>query len=187
MSGFIEVGSKWYYVLHPRPVYVLVAERNGKVNFMAASWVMPFSEEPPRVVAALDKEALTTAYIKSSRCFTINVLDIGYKDFVYTAGTVSGRDVDKVSLLKASTTRDTATGAPRLTQPEPIGYLDVRVYRILEDLAEDVDLVVGDVVSSYARKDLFSRYGWDLKKTKILLHSAGRAFTTQTGIFIAKK
>jgi len=187
LSRFIDVGDKWYYVLHPRPVYILVAEREGSVNFMAASWVMPFSEEPPRVVVALDKEALTTEYIRSSMCFTVNVLGLEYRDFVYRAGTVSGREVDKLSFLGASVVRDTATGAPRLQQPRPIGYLDVRVYRVVGDLAEDVDLVVGDVVSAYADEGLFSRYGWDLRKVKILLHSAGRAFTTQAGIFIAKK
>ncbi|MCD6488355.1 MAG: flavin reductase [Desulfurococcales archaeon] len=46
-----------YYVLHPRPVYLIVTRRKqGGYNVMAASWVMPVSEEPPLVALAISKE-----------------------------------------------------------------------------------------------------------------------------------
>jgi len=40
----------FYLLLHPRPAYLIGSGKVGeKVNFMAASWVSPVSEEPPLV------------------------------------------------------------------------------------------------------------------------------------------
>ena len=186
--GYIDAGKKWYYVLHPRPVYIILAEHAGRVNFMAASWVMPFSEEPPRIVAALEKEAYTTELVKASDIFTVNVLGVEYVDFIYGAGTTSGREVDKLSVLGAEVSRDTVTGAPRLGRPQPIGVIEAKVYRLLDELAEDVYLVVADVVAAYAVESLFNtRYGWEIRRARIAMHSAGRAFTTNNGLYVARK
>ncbi|KSW11474.1 flavin reductase [Pyrodictium occultum] len=187
-SGYVDAGEKWYRVLSPRPVYVLVAEARGRVNLMPASWVSPFSEEPPRIVAALDKEAYTTELILESRLFTVNVVTVGEVYFVYTAGTTSGRRVDKLRLLGAEVVRDTVTGAPRLAKPRPIGVVEARVHRVLSDLAEDVHLVVADVEAAYTDPGLYNqRYGWELGKARILLHSAGRAFTTVCGVYTPRR
>ena len=186
--GYIDAGDKWYYVLHPRPAYIVVSEHNGKVDFMAASWVMPFSEDPARIVASLEKEAYTTTLIRGSGLFTVNVLGVENIDFIYGAGTTSGRRVDKLRLLGAEVAKDTVTGAPRLSQPKPIGVIEARVYRIVGDVAEDVDLVIADVVAAYADESLFNtRYGWELRKTRIAMHSAGRAFTTNSGLYVARR
>ena len=185
-AGYARLGERWYYLLHPRPAYILAAEANGKANFMAASWVMPFSEDPPRIVAALEKDALTTELIRESRAFTINVYSIEDRDFVYTAGTTSGRRIDKVRELGVKL-EPTSVGAPRIAEPRPLGWIAARLHRVLEDLADDVDLVVADVVEAWADERLFHpRYGWELKKTRILMHAAGRAFTTNNGLYIAR-
>jgi flavin reductase (DIM6/NTAB) family NADH-FMN oxidoreductase RutF len=187
-EGYIDAGKKWYYVLHPRPVYVVAAEHNGRANFMAASWIMPLSEEPARIVAALDKEAYTTELVLGAGVFTVNVLSAEHVDFIYGAGTMSGRKVDKIRVLGAELARDTVTGAPRLAKPRPLGVIEARVYRSLGDVAEDVYLVVADVVAAYADAELFNpRYGWELKKVRVAMHSAGRAFTTNDGLYVAKK
>ena len=186
--GYRDAGRRWYYVLHPRPVYVLAAEAGGRVNFMAASWVMPFSEEPPRIVAALDKEALTTRLIADSGVFTVNVYTVEERDFIYTAGTVSGREVDKAAALGVLFERDTVTGAPRIKQPRPIAVIEARLHRLAADLAEDVHLAVADVVAAYADEELFNpAYGWELRRTRIAMHAAGRAFTTNNGLYTARR
>ncbi len=187
-SGYVDAGDRWYYILHPRPAYVIVARGpQGKVNFMAASWVMPLSEEPPRIVAAFDKEAYTTELALASGAFTVNVLPIEERDFIYTAGTTSGREVDKTALLGARF-EDTSVGAPRLAQPRPLGYIAARIHQALEDAAEDVYLVIADVVEAKADPELFNpRYGWELKKTRIAMHAAGRAFTANSGLYVARR
>ncbi|ALL00228.1 hypothetical protein Pyrde_0178 [Pyrodictium delaneyi] len=187
-EGYVDAGERWPRVLAPRPAYVLVAEARGRVNFMSASWVMPFSEEPPRIVAALDREAYTPELIIESGVFTVNVFTVDEVDFVYAAGTTSGREVDKLRLLGAEVARDTVTGAPRLVKPRPVGVVEARVYRVLSDLADDVHLIVADVAAAYADAELYNpRYGWELRKARILLHSTGRAFTTNSGIYTPKR
>jgi flavin reductase (DIM6/NTAB) family NADH-FMN oxidoreductase RutF len=153
---------------------------------MAASWVSPFSEEPPRITAAVEKESLTGELIRGAGLFTVNVLSVDHVDFIYGAGTVSGREADKARLLGAEFSRDTVTGAPRLSKPEPMGVLEARVYRVYTDLAEDVDLVVADVVAVHVDPSLYSeRYGWDLRRARVAMHAAGRAFTTASGLYLA--
>ena len=187
-SGYFDVGDRWYYILHPRPAYILVAEHGGRVNFMAASWVMPLSEDPPRIVAAIDKSSFTMELILSSKAFTVNVLTIEHVDFIYGAGTTSGRNIDKLALLGAEVSRDTVTGGPRLSKPKPVGGIEARVHRVYSDVADDVNLVVADVVAAYADPTLFNeRYGWDLRKARIAIHAAGRAFTVPGGLYVAKK
>ncbi|WP_110138797.1 flavin reductase family protein [Hyperthermus butylicus] len=187
-GGYVEAGDKWYYILHPRPAYILVTEYGGRVNFMAASWVMPLSEDPPRIVAALDKASFTMELILSSKAFTVNVLTIDHVDFIYAAGTTSGRRVDKLAVLGAEISRDTVTGVPRLSKPRPIGVIEASVYRVYSDVAEDVHLIVADVVAAYADPEFFNeKYGWDLRKARIAIHAAGRAFTIPGGLYIAKK
>jgi len=188
LAGYSRVGGRWYYLLHPRPVYIVAAEAGGRLNFMAASWVMPFSEEPPRIVLALDKEAYTTQLLIEAGVFTVNVLPVEEKDFIYTAGTVSGRSVDKAKLLNAVFEPGEATGAPRLRHPEPLGWIEARLHRLVGDAAEDVHLAVADVVAAYAREDLFNqRYGWELRRVRVAMHTAGRAFTTNNGLYVARK
>ncbi|RUM47099.1 MAG: flavin reductase family protein [Hyperthermus sp.] len=189
VEEYTRVGDKWYYLLHPRPVYIVASgRRDAKAGFMAASWLMPLSEEPPRIVAALEKTSHTTSLVLDTGAFTVNVYGIGDRDFVYTSGTISGRKHDKVSLLNVRLNYDTVTGAPRIVHPRPLGFIDSRVYRVVGDVADDVYLVIGDVVGAYADKALFNeRYGWDLRKVRILMHAAGRAFTSNSGVFVARK
>ena len=187
-EGYVDAGSRWYRVLHPRPVYIVAASSGGRANFMAASWVMPFSEEPPRIVAALEKDSYTVRLIVESGEFTVNVMDVGSRDFVYTAGTVSGSEVDKVEALAAMLAPGTRVKAPRLVHPRPLAVVEARLHRLLGDLAEDVYLAVADVVAAYALEELYNeRYGWELRRTRVLMHSAGRAFTTNTGVYVARR
>lgn len=187
-QGYVNAEDSWYYILHPRPAYIIVAEADGRLNFMAASWVMPLSEEPPRIVAALEKESYTVSLILRSGAFSVNVYTIDERDFVYTAGTVSGRNVDKPVALKVRTTRNPATNIPRIEDPRPVGVIEAKTYKVYSDVADDVYLVVGDVVLAYADEKVFSkRFGWDLKSVKILMHNAGRVFTTSAYYYTAKK
>jgi len=158
------------------------------LGFMAASWVMPLSEDPPRVVAALGVESHTLSVIRECGCFSINVMGVGDRDFVYAAGVVSGRERrDKASLLGAEFSWDTVSGCPRLVRPRPLGVVEARVWRVVDDVAEDTCLVVGDVVAAYGLEGLFTGRWWDLRRVRVLLHGAGRVFTTNSGVFYARR
>jgi len=181
---YIEVDDPFYRVLHPRPAYLIVSGRDDDVNIMAASWVMPISEEPWTVGLALDRETYTYGLVKKYGEFTVNVVTIDELDLVYYVGHVSRYEVDKIRErgIELEPSREVSTPHYK----GAIGYLECRVDRMIP--VGEVDLVIGEVLAAYADKDLFTRYGWDLRRAKILMQNIGRGFTTnESRVYYASK
>ena len=56
--------ENWYLILHPGPAYIVVSGTEGqKLGVMAASWISPASEEPPKITLAIDVESYTYSVI----------------------------------------------------------------------------------------------------------------------------
>ncbi len=183
--GFIAVDDPFYRVLHPRPAYLIVSGRDDDVNIMAASWVMPISEEPWTVGLALDRETYTYKLVKKYGEFTVNVVTDKEADLVYYVGTVSKHEVDKIRErnIPLSPSKNVKTPYYR----DAIGYAECRVMKMIP--IGEVDLVVGEVLGIYAKEEFFTRYGWDLKNVNILMQNIGRAFVTNSNkiIFVKKE
>ncbi len=164
--------EKFYLLLHPRPAYIIGSGRWGeRVNFMAASWVTPVAEEPPLVGVAVDVESYTHELISAYGEFTVNVLPLDRVEYIYYAGSRSGREADKAGALGA--VRGEAVGAPVVRGA--IGVLECRVAGSYE--AEDVTFFVGRVLAARADEELFDeRRGWRLGKVDLPLHNWGRGF-----------
>jgi len=169
----VEVEA-FYLILHPRPAYAIGSGRVGEVvNFMAASWVTPVAEEPPRAAVAIDVESYTHELISKYGEFTINVLPMERVDVLYGIGSVSGRDVDKVAKYGVEAAKGRAVEAPIIA--DAVGVLECKVTARVE--SEDTTLFVGDVVAAYANEEYFSeRRGWATRKIDIPLHNWGRGF-----------
>ncbi len=174
-----------YLPLHPRPAYLIVSGKGNEVNVMAASWVMPVSEEPLRIALALDRETYTFELIEKYREFTVNVVDAKLVDKVYLAGTISGRKVkNKISYLGLHTTPSLKIETPGIE--EAVGIIEARVWNSLD--VGEVRLYIADVVSVRVKPEYYNeKYGWDLRKIQILLHAVGRAFTTPSRIILAER
>ncbi len=178
-----DVKDRFYLVLHPRPAYVIGSGKVGvKVNFMAASWVTPVSEEPPRVAVAIDAESFTSELISQHGEYTVNVYPADKIDVVYTLGSASGRQVDKVSRLNLKVKKGVAVEAPVLE--DALAVLECRVWKTVS--CGEVKLYIGDVIAAYADETVFNRYGWNLRKTNLPLHNSGRGFYT-IGRFVTAK
>ena len=174
----------YYYLLHPRPAYIIGSGTLGeKANIMAASWVSPVSEEPERVAVALDKESYTYELVKRTGEFTINVLPASFVDKVYCVGSVSGRNVDKALKCGLTLARSKKVSAPIVK--EAVGFLECSVYKWLE--LGDTELVIGNVIHAEANEGLFDRRGWNLAKVTIPLHLWGRAFALTGRVVVVKK
>lgn len=182
--SYVEVDDPFYRVFHPRPAYLIVSGREDDVNIMAASWVMPISEEPWTLGLALDRETYTYQLIKKYGEFTVNVVTDEEADLVYYVGTVSKYEVDKIRERNISLSPSKHIKTPYYSNA--IGYAECRVSKMIP--VGEVDLVIGEVLGVYAKKELFTRYGWDLRKTRILMQNIGRTFVTNSNnpIFIRK-
>ena len=184
MEEYTEAGATDYRVLHPRPAYLIVTRKpNGGLNVMAASWVTPVSEEPFNVALSIDREAYTCELLEASGEATINVVGEEMASIVWRAGSTSGREVDKWNLLDLEP-----------LEPKIIGTPGVRgAYAVLECVLKNkIDvgecrLFIMEVKSVRVRRDLYTRYGWDYRRARILLHSSGRAFVTPGKLVIVKQ
>lgn len=177
----IEV-RRFYLLLHPRPAYVIGSGRLGeRVNFMAASWVSPVGEEPPSLMVAIGKEALTLELIERYGDFSVNVVPSSMLDKLYLVGSRSGREEDKSSIFDHVKGRE--VDAPVIR--EAIGVLECRLKGELE--LGDVKLVLGEVVSARADGRFFSeRTGWNFREINIPLHNWGKGFF-QVGSYLRVK
>lgn len=185
LTEYQKITNRKYRVLHPRPAYILITGYQDKIGIMPASWVSPISEEPERVVVAWDKESYTLELLKKISYLTINVVGPEDLDILWKTGRVSGHEVDKVKEFGIQLEK--ASDIPSYRLKSPLGWMETKVYKIIGDLAEDIDLVILDVISAYASKDDYDmRYGWQLRKANILLHASGRAFVVPGRMYFAK-
>ena len=179
-----EIEPENYYVFHPRPAYLIVSKKPGNgYNVMAASWVTPVSEEPPLVMVTVSKEAYSNKLIREAGEFTINVMGAEHVDIVYKAGSISGKDVDKWSILGLKPLDPLKITTPGIDGA--YGVIECIVENAIE--AGESTLFIGRIVSIRVREDLFTKYGWDLRKAQVILHQSGRAFALPGRLVFAKK
>ncbi len=170
---YVNYVGKFYRVLHPRPTLIIGSIcKDGKVNFMPASWNTPVSEEPPTVAVVVDKESYTNECLRENPQATLNVPSQEQLQLTYELGSVSGRDVDKVSKFKLELIPSTSIKVPGLKGS--IAIMECEVMKVFE--IGEVFLYVFKVLNVKVAKDLVDEYSIDFSKTNILLHGAGRVF-----------
>lgn len=184
MSEYVSVDPTEYYVFHPRPAYLVVTrDPAGKLNVMAVSWVTPASEEPPLIALAIGKESYTHEILMKTDELTVNVVGEDKVDLVYRAGTVSGRDVDKWRMLGLE-----EEPSERISVPGIKGSYAIAECRVKNRVdAGECTLFICEILNIKVLKDYYTRYGWDLRKARILLHNSGRAFTIPGRLVFARK
>ncbi|MEM5828001.1 MAG: flavin reductase family protein [Candidatus Aenigmatarchaeota archaeon] len=167
--------KKFYYLLHPRPVYVIGSGsvNNNEINFMSASWVMPVAEDIPSICLACDREQYSYSLIEKYKQFSVNLIDD--INLIWKLGTTSGKEINKVKEFNLKVIKGKKLDVPILENS--LAFLEAKVFNKIE-IAE-VTLYIAEVVN-YEGKNL-DEYG--LKEFwKIPLHKGGKAF-----VFIDKK
>lgn len=182
MGSYVELNPSEYYVLHPRPVYLIVTVKSdSEFNVMAASWLTPVSEDPPKLALAVSKDSLTHKLLSEYGEFTVNIVGEDHISIVYRAGSISGFKTDKWSILGLRPIQS------RFVKPPGIdgcyGFLECRVSDMVH--TGECTLFVADIMAIHVRSNLIHKGFWDLGRAKILLHSRGRSFTIPGRILFA--
>jgi flavin reductase (DIM6/NTAB) family NADH-FMN oxidoreductase RutF len=163
----------FYYMIHPRPTLFIISRcPDGKVNIMPASWNMPVSEEPPTVAISVYREAYTYKCLEYSGEASLNVPSWEHLDLAYKLGTTSGHDIDKIKEFNIRLGK-----AKKINTPiwlDAIGIMEAKVLEAYN--VGECRLYIFEIKEIYAREVLFTRYGWNFKKTNLLLHNMGRTF-----------
>lgn len=160
---------KFYRLLHPRPVYIIGSGSvdNNEINFMAASWVSPISENPNLVSLACDKETKTYELIEKHKQFSINITDD--IELIWKVGTTSGKEINKIEKFSIKYKRGEKLDVPILE--DCLGFLEIKVINKL-DIGDHV-LFIGEVENFYGKN--LEYYGWK-EHYRIPLHKGGKAF-----------
>ena len=87
-------------------VYVIGTHLPEINNLMTAAWLTQVSTQPQMIMVAISDSHLTTEIIKITGEFVISVLGENQKNEAMACGTVSGREVDKTSLINTKYTED---------------------------------------------------------------------------------
>ncbi len=103
---------------------------------LTANAVASLSLEPPLLLVAVDKRALTLDYLKANRCFAVNILRLDQEDISRRFATPGPKDFSDLKITTASTT------APILA--DCLAFLDCKVVDILP--GGDHEIFIGEIV-----------------------------------------
>lgn len=124
-------------------LYVVGAEKNGKLNGQIANTVFQISSKPATVAISINKANLTHEFIKASGAFSVSILPQStVLNFIGHFGFKSGRQIDK---FESVSFKQGVTGAPIILE-NTIGYLEAKVISSLD--VETHTIFIGEVVDS---------------------------------------
>lgn len=110
-----SIGAKT--IIYPTPVLVIgTYDKDGKPNVMPSAWSGICCSVPPCVGVSLRKATYTYSNIVARKAFTVNVPSEKYAKEVDYFGTISGRDVDKLSKAGLTPVRSEIVDAPYIKE-----------------------------------------------------------------------
>lgn len=131
------------------------------------------SEEPPTVAIAIDSESYTRECLDFCGEASLNILSLDDVQLIYDLGSVSGRDVDKVSKFRLELVESTTIKPPGISRS--LAILESKVvgkYSVGESL-----LYILEVRKARIRSGVADRFGFLIsEKINLPLHASGRFF-----------
>jgi flavin reductase (DIM6/NTAB) family NADH-FMN oxidoreductase RutF len=158
------------------PTTLLTSAARGRVNVMAAAWVMPLDLAPARIAAVIARDTFTRELVEESGELVVNVPAIAMAQLTYRAGRAVGRDVDKAQHLGIALAPASRVGAPLVEGC--VAWLECRA---LDEpgVRESYDLVIADVVAAWADDRVFVGDEWRFEghpELRTLHHMSKGAF-----------
>jgi flavin reductase (DIM6/NTAB) family NADH-FMN oxidoreductase RutF len=108
---------------------------------MTANAVASLSLDPPLVLVAVDKRALTLEHLTKNRCFAVNILTIDQEEISRRFAMPGPKDFSDLE------TKSAVTGSPILQ--DCLAYLDCKVVDILP--GGDHEIFIGEILAGEHR------------------------------------
>jgi flavin reductase (DIM6/NTAB) family NADH-FMN oxidoreductase RutF len=149
--------------IFPRVIALIcTSNKEGKLNVMTASFLMPISFEPKILAVSISSKRYSFENLKEVPEFTLNVLTKEMKEIAKICGSFSGRKFDKFKMAKLEIEKSKKV-LPPVIKNCPIS-LECKVLEMKE--FGDHFLIVGEVLKECIRKEEFEP----------LLHKTGEIF-----------
>ena len=159
-------GRNFSRLLNPRStLLVTCCDTAGRPNVLSVAWHSPLSGDPPLVGISIAPTRYSHELITSNEEYVINIVGPEMESIVDFCGSVSGRDVDKITKANLRIQPANKVSPPILS--DAFGYLECRVNKAVT--VGDHTWFVGDVLYAAARKDIFTDT-WDADRAKVLLY-----------------
>lgn len=173
MSRPLTRPRNFHYLLHPRPVILLMTKcPNEKINIAPFAWVTPVSDEPPTIAVAVDRSSYTFECLEHHPEATVNIPSTDHASLVYALGSTSGREGDKIMRFNVRLEGANKVSVPRWA--DAIGWLEVKVARSLD--VGEVRLYLMEVLDYYGDATSVGEWGWQLHRVSPLHHGVGKSF-----------
>lgn len=165
---------KAYRLLNHGPTVLVSSRHEGRVNVMAAAWVMPLDFDPPKVAVVIDRNTFTRGLIEASGGFALSVPCLAQARMVTALGTHSGRTQDKLADFGVSLLDEPGAASPLVGGC--VAWLDCR--RLPQPALEaQHDLFLGEVTGAWALQRVFDGGRWQFEQAdpalRTLHHVAG--------------
>lgn len=186
MNQHISIPLKDSYKLFNHgPVSIVTSAHGDRRNIMAAAWTMPLDFSPAKVAVVVDKNTYTRELIDASGEFGLQFPMRKIAKLTLDVGEVSGRDLDKFSHFDIKTFSAATIAAPFIE--DCIGWIECKV---IKQGAEEMDLIVGEVVAAYADTEQFLNGRWHFSDDPLkrsIHYMAGGEFYMTGELFKAEK
>lgn len=163
-----------FRLLAPRPVCLLTTSYKGQVNVMSFGWSSAVSEEPPLIMMAIHPSRYTHGMLQRSEECVLNIPGRPLAEQVWTCGTTSGEDVDKLELTGLTTESAQGVDAPWID--ECLAHIECAIVDILTP--GDHSLFIAQVVEVWVEEEAFKEV-WLVPDNEELLplqHLGGKTF-----------
>ena len=142
--------------LYPIPAVLCgTYDADDRPNLATVAWAGVCCGKPPAIQISLQKSRHTHASILERRAFSVNIPSEPYAEHTDYCGLVSGRKVDKFSVLKLTPKRGAFENVP-LVAEFPV-CMECRLLHVLEIGSHD--LFVGEIVASWVSEDCLEEDG----------------------------
>ena len=151
-------------VLYPTPTVVVGAMVDGKPNYITIAHIGIVNHARPYLISLSSAKAhYTNAGIKENKAFSVNIPSENMVVKTDYAGLVSGKKTDKSELFEIF--HGQVENAPMIKEC-PIN-MECRLYDIYDTPTHD--LLIGEIVETYADESVLTEGKIDLAKLKPLL------------------
>jgi flavin reductase (DIM6/NTAB) family NADH-FMN oxidoreductase RutF len=166
--------------LYPMPVALIGALVGGKPNYAPVAFCGIVNLDPARVAIGIGNRHHTTAGLRETGTFSVNLPSAEMVEVTDYCGLVSGAKVDKSGLF--TTVFGKLATAP-LIEECPLA-MECRVVHAWDQ--EPDLLIVGEIVETYAKPEILTDGVPDMKKLNPLLFAMGENNYWTVGQPIAK-
>ena len=150
--------------LYPTPTVLVGAIVDGKINYITIAHIGIVNHARPYLISISSAKAhYTNAGIKENKAFSVNIPSENLVVETDYVGLVSGKNRDKSGLFETFTGQ--VENAPMI-KACPVN-MECRVYDIYDTPTHD--LIIGEIVETYADESILTEGKIDLSKLKPLL------------------